>query len=91
MKRVHKSDRRSLWGASPVTATSKVLLSHFLSIVDIPDPKAPRLFSFGLFLFQPFATRQYTHVALFFGPEKLEFLAVLILRIKISECVANAE
>src|SRR5262245_28584812 len=54
--------------------------------------KAPRLFSFGAyFCFQPFAARQNTLVALIFGPEKLEFRAVLISRIKISVGVANAE
>src|SRR5262245_9101111 len=54
--------------------------------------KAPRLFSFGAyFCFQPFAARQNTRVALIFGPEKLKFRAVLILRIKISVGVANAE
>src|SRR5215475_2643524 len=53
--------------------------------------KAPRLLSFdAYFCFQPFAARQNTFVALIFGPEKLEFRAVLILRIKISVGVANA-
>src|SRR5262245_43854292 len=43
------------------------------------------------FCFQPFAARQNTRVALFFRPEKLEFRAVLILRIKISVGIAYAE